>query len=57
MRIFLCLKTAEIDMGVNFGSGRTILDIKTHFILKLDPSPGGEKPKLMTSSVLLREYL
>ena len=29
---FLCLKIAEIDMGVNFGSRRTILDIKTHFL-------------------------
>ena len=29
--IFLCLKIAEIDMGVNFGSRRTILDIKTHY--------------------------
>ena len=28
-KFFLCLKIAEIDMGVNFGSRRTILDIKT----------------------------
>ena len=30
-KFFLCLRIAEIDMGVNFGSIRTILDIKTHF--------------------------
>ena len=30
----LWLKIAEIDMGVNFGSRRTILDIKTDFFLK-----------------------
>ena len=30
-KFFLCLKIAEIDMGVNFGSRRTILDITTHF--------------------------
>ena len=29
--IFLCLKIAEINMGVNVGSRRTILDIKTYF--------------------------
>ena len=34
--IFLCLKIAEIDMGVNFGWRRTILDIKTRF-LKVKP--------------------
>ena len=40
----LCLKIAEIDMGggVNFGSRRTILDIKTHFFLKLNPFSGGK---------------
>ena len=43
-RIFLHLKIAKIDMGVNFGSRRTILDIKTHlFIVK--PFSGG---KLLT---------
>ena len=31
-KFFLCLKIAEIDMGVNFGSRQTILDIKTHFL-------------------------
>ena len=31
-KFFLCLKIAEIDMGVNFGLRRTILDIKTHFL-------------------------
>ena len=31
-KFFLCLKIAEIDMGVNFRSRRTILDIKTHFL-------------------------
>ena len=30
-KFFLCLKIAEIYKGVNFGSRRTILDIKTHF--------------------------
>ena len=30
---FLCLKIAEIDMGVNFGLRRMILDIKTHFFI------------------------
>ena len=35
-KIFLCLKIAEVDMGVNFGPRRTILDIKTHF-LKIKP--------------------
>ena len=30
-KICLCLKIADIDMGVNFGSRKTILDIKTHF--------------------------
>ena len=38
---FLCLKIAEIDMGVNFGLRRMILDIKTHF-LKLNPFSGGK---------------
>ena len=36
MKNFLCLKIAEIDLGVNFGSRRRILDIKTHF-LKVKP--------------------
>ena len=40
-KIFLCFKIAEIDMGVNFGSRRTILDLKTHF-LKLNPFFGGK---------------
>ena len=40
-KIFLCLETAEIDVGVNFGSRRTILDIKTNF-LKLNPFSGGK---------------
>ena len=41
-KFFLCLKIAEIDMGgVNFGSRRTILEIKTHF-LKLSPFSGGK---------------
>ena len=31
-KFFLRLKIAEIDMGVNFGLRRTILDIKTHFL-------------------------
>ena len=32
-KIFLYLEIAEIDMGgVNFGSRRKILDIKTHFL-------------------------
>ena len=31
-KIFLCLKIAEIHMGVNFGSRRKILDIKTHIL-------------------------
>ena len=31
-QIFLHLKIAEIDMGVNFGSRRTILDIKLIFL-------------------------
>ena len=30
-KLFLHLEIAEIDMGVNFGSKRTILDTKTHF--------------------------
>ena len=30
-KIFFCLKIAEIDLGVNFGSKRTNLDIKGHF--------------------------
>ena len=30
-KILLSLEIAEIDMGVNFGPRRTILDIKTHF--------------------------
>ena len=30
-KLFLCLKIAQINMGVNSGSRRTILDIKTHF--------------------------
>ena len=38
---FLCLKIAEIDMGVNIGPRRMILDIKTHF-LKLNPFSGGK---------------
>ena len=38
---FLCLEIAEVDIGVNFGSRRTILDIKTHF-LKLNPFSGGK---------------
>ena len=29
---FLYLKIAKIDMGVNIGSRRTILDIKTYFL-------------------------
>ena len=29
---FLCLKIAKIDMGVNFGSRKTILDTKTYFL-------------------------
>ena len=36
MKNFLCLKIDEIDMGVNFGSRRTTLDIKAHF-LKVKP--------------------
>ena len=39
--IFLYLKIAGIDMGVNFGAPRTILDIKTHF-LKVNPFSGGK---------------
>ena len=39
-KIFLCLEIAEIDMGVNFGSRRTILNIKTLFF-KLNPFSGG----------------
>ena len=39
--IFVCLKIAEIDMEVNFGSRRTIPDIKTHF-LKVKPVFGGK---------------
>ena len=31
-QIFSCFKIAEIDMGVNFGSGRTILYIKLIFL-------------------------
>ena len=31
-KFFLCLKIGEMDMGVNFGTRRTILDIKTHFL-------------------------
>ena len=38
-KIFLCLKIAEIDMGVNFGSKSTILDIKLIFFT-LNPFPG-----------------
>ena len=30
-KIFLHLEIAEMDMGVNFGSRRAIMDIKTHF--------------------------
>ena len=30
-KISLCLEIAEINMGINFGSKRMILDIKTHF--------------------------
>ena len=48
---FFCLKIAEIDMGVNFWSRRTTLDIKTHF-LKLNPFSGGKQPNLMTCSLL-----
>ena len=43
-RIFFHLKIAEIDMGVNFGSRRTILDIKIH-LFKAKPFSGG---KLLT---------
>ena len=35
-KIFLCLKISEIDMGVTFGSRRTILDIRTH-LFKVKP--------------------
>ena len=55
-KIFLYLEIVEIDMGVNFGSRRTILDIKTHF-LKLTPFYGGKQPNLMTHSLLQREIL
>ena len=30
-KISLCLEIAEIDLGVNFGSRRTIVDIKNSF--------------------------
>ena len=31
-KFFLCLKIGEIDIGVNFRSRGTILDINTHFL-------------------------
>ena len=31
----------EIDMGVNSGTRRMIVDIRTHFFLKLNPFSGG----------------
>ena len=40
-KICLYLEITEIDMGVNFGSRRTILDIKLIF-LKLNPFSGGK---------------
>ena len=40
-KIFLCLEIAEVDLGVNFGSRRTILDTKTYF-LKLNPFSEGK---------------
>ena len=56
-KIFLCLKIAKIYMGVNFGSRRTILDIKTRFFLKLTNFSGGKYPKSMPHSLLQREIL
>ena len=40
---------AKIDMGVNFGSRRTILDSKTHF-LKVKPIFRGKYPNFITCS-------
>ena len=50
-------KVLKLTWRVNFGSRRTILDIKTHFFFKLDPFSGGKYPNFMTCSLLLREIL
>ena len=55
-KIVLCLKIAEIDMGFNVWSRRTILDIKVIF-LKLSPFSGGKWSKVMPHSVLPRGIL
>ena len=52
-KIFLCLKIAEIDMGVNFGSKRTNIDIKIHFF-KVKSISRGKYPNFMTCSPLQR---
>ena len=53
---FLCLKVAEIDVGVNFGSKRTNLGIKTYFF-QFKPIFRGKYPNSMTCSLLEREIL
>ena len=49
-------KLLKLTRGVNFGSRRTILDIKTHF-LKLNPFSGGKQPNFMTRYLLPRGIL
>ena len=51
------MKIAEIDIGVNFGSTRTNLDIKSRSFLKLSSFSGSKYPKLMACSRLEREIL
>ena len=46
-KIFLCLKIAEMDKGVNFGSNGTNLDIETYFF-KLNQFSGVKYPNSMT---------
>ena len=53
--ILLCLKIAEINMGVNFGSKRTSLDRKINFFPKLNQFPGDKYPNFMVCSPLQRE--
>ena len=53
---FLSLKFAEIDLGVNFESKRTNLDIKTYFF-QVKPIFWGRYPNAMTHSLLEREIL
>ena len=42
-------------MGVNFVSKRTNMDIKSHFLKKLNPFSGSKYPNFMTCSLLQRE--